>query len=257
MSWKCGKCGCNNVSANDICIYCRAKHGIVTLAPEERGYSDYDSILFKIEIVKIDRLLPEYRVAFNNIGEEPMTPQEELFAEFFNSEKEFIADFTDEQLRARREELASYAFQARARLTAVDDVKRDKQKKTKGFQVSLEPDSLATEAINKVKTRQAKMDKTEKLIQSMMKTGMDRKTAESLLSSRTIADAKGQKVISKPLTEVKSEAPSKPLVNPFEAKKESKTATEVILNEETNTVIVKETTTEEVTKPSFVNPFAK
>lgn len=157
-----------------------------------------------------------------NRSEETMTPQEELFKLLFNSEKGLVKDMDALTLRAHREELAKIAFEARARLSAVDDEEKQRKPKTtdKGFQRSVNgTDDITSDAINTIKSRKDRLTKQERLIEGMMKLpGMDRKTAESLVSAGTIknrldnikSDVKIPEVIKITNEEVK------PVFNPFE-----------------------------------------
>ncbi len=156
----------------------------------------------------------------NNRLESPMTPQEELFKLLFNSEKGLVKDMDALTLRAHREELAKIAFEARARLSAVDDEEKQRKpkKEDKGFQRNLNSDDVTSEAINTVKERQKRMSKEEKVLEGLMKLpGMDRKTAESLMSAGTI---KGRldNIAGKKTEEVKVTEEVKPVFNPFEKK---------------------------------------
>lgn len=199
-----------------------------------------------------------------------MTPQEELFASFFNDEGKIVCNMTILELRAHREELAKIAFEARARLTRVDDEERQRKAKAKkergeatGFETSLQTDELTSDAINKIKGRQARISKQERTIEGLIKMGMERKDAEKLVSAGTIlARIKDKSVVQTESDNgAKAEAP-KPFVNPFGPKTEEikpESIAEVSFIEETNTVII---TTPEVvpepTKPTgFINPFAK
>lgn len=65
-------------------------------------------------------------------GELELTAQEELFSELFNHEKILVKDMDTLMLRAHREELAKIAFEARARLTAVDDEDNERKKIARG-----------------------------------------------------------------------------------------------------------------------------
>lgn len=185
-----------------------------------------------------------------------MTPQEELFAHFFNDEKGIVGEMDTLTLRAHREELAKIAFEARARLTAVDDEERARKAKARkesgptGFSTSLTTDDVTSDAINAVKKRAARMSKMDKIKAGLAKLGIDTKDADSIMSAGTILGrVKGEAVA--------NTAPVK-IVNPFAKPAEPvAVATDVQINEETNTVVVK---TEEV-KPeepkAFINPFAK
>lgn len=184
-----------------------------------------------------------------------LTPQEELFAQFFNNERGMVATLDDLSLIAHREELAKIAFEARARLTAADDEIRGRKSKksAKGLITSLEPDSTASDAITNIKKRQGKLTKVDKAIESMMKAGIDRATAEQLVSAGTIKanlDAKFG---------VRPEQDAKPPFNPFAKHPnpiDDVAPAEVTIQEETNTIIIHEAPKVEEPKKPF-NPFAK
>lgn len=202
----------------------------------------------------------KHRIWFDAETEFLVTPQEELFAEFFNSEKAVVADMSILELRAHREELAKIAFEARARLTAVDDEERSRKAKAQrekgptGFSTSLQTDEITSEAINRVKERQKKLTKQEKTVEGLVKLGMDRKDAEKLVSAGTIlARIKDKAAIQAPIN---SEL-SRPVINPF-AKKEEQPKHEISIIEETNTVVIRDEHPEQPTNQStFKNPFAK
>lgn len=282
--WKCPKCECNNIAFSDTCVYCRLRLGIATSAPENAKYQ-YDIMdedIYRIRIWQLDVLCRHTQHEINQFEAirhgkaKPVTPQEELFASFFNNEKETIASMSIIELRAHREELSKIAFEARARLTAVDDEERTRKAKNanvpnRGFSTSVVPDELATDAINKVKKRQARMSKEEKLRESMIQlqiaAGHDKAEAEKIVNEMMSAGAllnrlrsreDKDKVIGVPAEKaIKIPEVTKPVVNPFEVKKEE-TKTEVTIQEETNTIIIHETVTEVKTeeKKSF-NPFIK
>jgi hypothetical protein len=162
-----------------------------------------------------------------------VTPQEELFAKFFNAEKVLVKDMDVLALRAHREELSKIAFEARARLTAVDDEERarkpKKDGKATGFSASLEPDSIASDAINTVRDRQKRLTKQEKLLENLKRLGIDTKDAESIMSSGKIKahlDSKEKAEAASSAVQGHGddhkqavEMPSKEFFNPF-AKKE-------------------------------------
>ena len=121
-----------------------------------------------------------------------MTPQEELFSQLFNHEKVLVKDMDTLTLKAHREELAKIAFEARARLTAVDDEENTRKKtakgdKPQGFARSVNTDETTTNAINTVKERQKRLTGKEKMLQGLIdlyvKGGMSRGEAEKAASS--------------------------------------------------------------------------
>lgn len=203
-----------------------------------------------------------------------LTPQEELFAEFFKNEKIEVKDKTDEELREHIDTLQKIAFEARARLYAAKDEDSErKSKRKRGISASVPNDELSSNAINAVTARSVKLSKREKMIQGLIdKVGIDRATAEAMVpdtekmsKGRTEASKdKLKKVVDRASIPVPTiDFNPKPVVNPFAAKVEpiieTETVTEVTIMDDA--VVIKETTTEvkpeEVKAPAAFNPFAK
>jgi len=126
-----------------------------------------------------------------------MTPQEELFAKLFNHEKVLVKNMDLLTLRAHREELCKIAFEARARITAVDEIEREfkkKHNKIQGFERSINTNEMATNAINAIKERQKRMSKVERILEGLKRTyensGMSpteaQREAERVMSAGTI-----------------------------------------------------------------------
>lgn len=114
-----------------------------------------------------------------------MTPEEELFKKFFNAEKVVVASMELSQLRAYREELSEIAFQAKARLVAVDEEVRTRTAKSKNKEwlTSVTSDQAASDAINAVETRKKRMSKMDKLRDQLSKAGLDDKTVKEMIKN--------------------------------------------------------------------------
>lgn len=153
-----------------------------------------------------------------------MTPQEELFSKLFNHEKILVQDMDTLTLRAHREELAKIAFEARARLTAVDDVEEDRKRLSKkdkltGFERSLNTDDTTTNAINTIKERQKRLSKADKIKAGLEKLGISSDYTDKIMSARNISEQVNRtQNTTKPTEEKKEE---NKVFNPFEKKKES------------------------------------
>jgi len=166
---------------------------------------------------------------------EIMTPQEQLFADFFNHEKLLVKDMDMLTLRAHREGLQKIAFEARARLSSVDDEEKTRAKRTNkdkvtGFERSLNIDESSSAAINTIKERQKRLTKVEKIQAGLEKLGISSTDAVKLMQAGTIKAAIEQKnetrsplsqnngfVIAKSPEniEAKTEEIKKPVFNPF------------------------------------------
>ena len=137
-----------------------------------------------------------------------MTPQEELFAKFYNHEKVLVKDMDHIQLREHREQLQTIAFEAKARLVAADDETRERKAKTSNKEWlvtdTTQPYDVSA-AINVVKTRQARMSKMDKLRDQLQKAGIDEATIKEMVGNleKKATDSKLKTVtFNKPATEV-------------------------------------------------------
>lgn len=176
---------------------------------------ELDTAAFHIRCVEARRtnreICKRHRIYF---GEERMTPQEELFAKFFNHEAQLVSSMGMLELRAHREELAQIAFEARARLTAID--KEESKRKSKGgpegFKRDVNVDDTTSDAINAVKNRQKRLDKKEKVRQSLLDLGVDPAEVEAIMMARNIREqvTKPKAAPSQPEVTI----PIQPIVNP-------------------------------------------
>jgi len=185
MSWICVRCNLTLVNLVLVC-YCGEKRG------EFEPFDSIDRIVNKQRISKLDNLLYAYRTSGVS---EIMTHQEEEFKKFFNHEKILVKDMNALELRAHIEELARYAFVARARLSSALDEEDDRAKKKKkaegpsGFTKSLNTDEVTTDAINAVKRRGEKLSKMDKIKQKLNSIpGMDPEFVQNVMSARNIRD---------------------------------------------------------------------
>jgi len=119
-------------------------------------------------------------------GVNSMTPQEELFAKFYNHEKILVKDMETSQLREHRDELSHIAFEAKARLVAADDEGRERKAKTSNKEwliTSIEPDAISTDAINAIKVRKERMSKMDKLRSQLLTAGIDEVTVNEMVAN--------------------------------------------------------------------------
>lgn len=226
MTWLCPRCQNELGELNGWCEYCKQSDNILVYNPDK----------YYVRDIRIYHICGE--------RSEPMTPQEQLFATLFNHEKVLVKDMDTLSLRAHREELAKIAFEARARLSAVDDEEKSRKKTADGkgatgFARSVNIDDASSQAINTIKERQKRQTKQEKLLAGLKALGID--NAESLLKAGTIlnqvqkqGDKKSEDIMKNNVTrsplsgsegfviqkskEEIEKQPSKPFNNPFEKK---------------------------------------
>ncbi len=164
MSWLC-KCGLINTGLNYTCA-----------AKQQTWFEHY-----QISSNTSDFLTSV--IAGKELG--LMTPQEELFAKFYNQEKILVKDMDTVQLREHREQLSQIAFEAKARLVAADDEGRDRNAKTKGKEwlVTVDSTVVSSDAINAVKQRAARMSKMDKLRMQLLTAGIDEDTVKEMVAN--------------------------------------------------------------------------
>ena len=221
MSWFCKSCGTNNVNLNLNCVYCRIRNNIIVPREDFEPFDFLDEIISEKRFRLLDKVTGYYMSDLKYSGAVRMsTPQEELFQHFFSNEKVLVKNMSLLELRSHREELSKIAFEARARMTAIDDEENDRKKKSSdgkptGFSRSVNGDDKATNLINTVKERQKKLTKNEKLEAGLAKLlGGDNRAAAAIMSAgKILAQVKQIKTLEK--TEQKSEAK---MFNPFEKK---------------------------------------
>jgi hypothetical protein len=156
-----------------------------------------------------------------------MTPQEELFAKFYNSERILVKDMDISQLREHRDELSRIAFEAKARLVASDDETRErkaKSTKVSDWTLSQTDNQVTSDAINVVKVRKERMSKMDTMRAQLLKAGIDETTVNEMIKNlERTATTKNLKTITfnKPATEISAvrvETSAVP-AEPFDASK--------------------------------------
>lgn len=173
-TWICSQCAEELGELNGWCEYCKHERGIMVYNPDKYFIRDI-------------------RISYITYEQKPqkMTPQEELFSKLFNHEKVLVRDMDMLTLRAHREELSKIAFEAKARLIAVDDEEKVRKNKSAdgkptGFQRSVNTDETTTAAINTIKERQKKLTKSEKIQAGLEKLGISSADASKLMQAGTI-----------------------------------------------------------------------
>jgi len=115
-----------------------------------------------------------------------MTPQEELYAQFYNRGKIFVKDMDITQLREHRENLSQIAFEAKATLAAADDELRERKAKSgkKEWVITPSgPDVVTSDAINAVKVRKERMSKMDKMRMQLLNAGIDEETVKEMINN--------------------------------------------------------------------------
>jgi len=116
-----------------------------------------------------------------------MTPNEELFAKYYNRGKILVKDMDDTSLREHRASLQEIAVEAKATLLAADDEIRERSAKKRGkdkeWLVSVDTDhSQATaDALNNIKTRTQRLSKIDKIRRDLLATGIDEDTVNEMV----------------------------------------------------------------------------
>lgn len=221
-SWICPRCQEELGELNAICEYCKANDETIIYNPDK--YCVRDVFVRHIKEVNMNTE-PELTDAerIEAIEANPrLTPQEKLFSQLFYHEKKLVCDMDTLTLRAHREELAKIAFEARARLTAVDDEENDRKKKSqpkgpKGFERSLNTDETTTNAINTLKDKKQRLSKSEKIKEGLLKLGIDTDEVNKIMSAKNML-SQVTKAQNHTKPESSEQTERKPIFNPFEKK---------------------------------------
>jgi hypothetical protein len=167
--WNCS-CKAYNDILTDYCWNCR------------EGKPDYITGNYQA-IIEIKRgIFLNYGIyAISGINN--MTPQEELFAKFYNQEKILVKDMDVTTLREHRDELSKIAFEAKARLVAADDETRERGSKTKNKEwlVTTDTSQSSTDAINAVQARAKRLSKMDKIQKDLLAAGIDEETVKEMV----------------------------------------------------------------------------
>lgn len=113
----------------------------------------------------------------NQMPEREMTAEEKRYKELYNHERIFVSAMTYEELEEHINQLKGIALDAKIVLQASSDEKRDRdaKKSVKNKQWLLTDDKAdinVTEAINKVKVRQDRMSKMDRLKKNLEDSGI-------------------------------------------------------------------------------------
>jgi hypothetical protein len=149
----------------------------------ERGIFDYHGVLSVVGLPRTPKA--------------NMTPNEELFAKFYNEEAVLVQPMNDIELDEHIHELETIAREAKARILASKEERqtRTAKKGTKAWKVEpIGPDPTVTDSINKVKQRSQRMSKLDSM--------------RERLSSIGIADSEIEQMISKMVSKARKEPES-------------------------------------------------
>lgn len=176
MSWKCS-CGMMNQGRHQICVnnwfYTNCRQ-ISANTPDYFMARDVAEELSGYELTRKE-------------VNKSMTPNEELFATYYNRGKILVKDMDDTSLREHREQLRQIATEAKAQLLASDDEIRErgarKSLKEKEWIASVDSETSVSDAINVVEKRRARMTKMDKLRQQLIDVGMDDATIREMVGN--------------------------------------------------------------------------
>lgn len=121
-----------------------------------------------------------------------MTPNEEKHAKFFSEEAVLVQNMTDVDLDEHIQELEDIAREAKARILASTEEKRNRRAKSgnKAWKVEpLGPDPTVSDSLNKVKQRSARMSKLDSMRAKMAALGIPDADLD-IMMSKMIAQAR-------------------------------------------------------------------
>ena len=137
-----------------------------------------------------------------------MTENEQLFATYYNRGKILVKDMDDTQLREHIISLRQIATEAKATLLAADDENRERvakrTSKGKEWLLTVDDSQSASDLINVVEKRKARMSKMDKLREQLLNANIDEATVNEMVKNleRKATDQKLKTVtFKKPSTE--------------------------------------------------------
>jgi hypothetical protein len=196
MPWKCS-CGLINASINS---YCPGKLTWKEIEHIQITPSTYDETLYWAAEGRVNKLL--------------MTPNEELHAKFFREEAIFVLNMSDDDLDEHIHELETIAREAKARITAATEEKRNRAAKSgnKKWRVEpLGPDPTVTDSLNKVKQRSARMTKVDRMRDRMAALGIPDSELDQMLA-RMVALARKEPKALEVESQMKKDLASSPII---------------------------------------------
>lgn len=196
MTWLCS-CGLVNASCNS---YCPGKLTWKTIEHIQITPSTYDETLYWVAEGRVNKIL--------------MTPNEELHAKFFREEAILVLNMTDVDLDEHIHELETIAREAKARITAASEEKRNRAAKqgNKKWKVEpLGPDPTVTDSLNKVKQRSQRMSKLDGMRNKLAVLGIPESEIEQMLS-KMVALARKEPEALKAESKMRKDLDSAPLV---------------------------------------------
>jgi hypothetical protein len=165
MSWQCS-CGILNSGSNK---YCAALRTWKTIRHEQ-----------------VSSNTPDWVMSYLAAKELNVTPEEELYAKFYNHQRVLVKDMEFLRLREHRKELANVALEAKARVVATDDELRERNAKTNNKEWlttdTRQPYDVSS-AINVPKLRKARMSKMDRLREQLVSAGLDDATVNQMIGN--------------------------------------------------------------------------
>lgn len=134
----------------------------------------------------------KYRREGRAKNQDMTTPNEELHAKFFNEEAVLVQGMNDVDLDEHIQSLEEIAREAKARILASTEEKRNRNAKrgNRAWRVEpLGPDPTVSDSLNKVKQRSSRMGKLEKMRDKMAALGIPDSEIDQMVS-KMVAQAR-------------------------------------------------------------------
>lgn len=194
--WNCEFCKRYNDVLNTFCVFCKVlkPSWIPTqyqmLVEIERGIYDCRGVL---------AIPARYDDWEGRVNQKLMTtPNEELHAKFFNEEAVIVATMNDADLDEHIHELETIAREAKARILAGTQEKRNRAAKSgnKSWRVEpLGPDPTVSDSLNQVKQRSARMGKLDSMRAKMAALGIPDAELDQMMAKMVAAARKDPKAL--------------------------------------------------------------
>ena len=143
-----------------------------------------DWLVKQIEAEKQRRVAAEQILAKKTENHKNMTPQEELYAKFYEKGRVLVKGMPDLELNEHIKSLQEITFEAKVSLQSALDEKKERIAKVTKKEWLLTDTTVnpnVSEAINAVKLRQARMSKMDKIRADLAKAGLDDSTINDMV----------------------------------------------------------------------------
>ncbi len=179
-------CSCGEINSTEDCIG-KSKPQLQCI--KEKGHKGFHDFYGGVSDNRCEYIEVITHTKVRDLEKKDMADEKvDLFKKFYQDEKVLISNMTSEDFKIHEESLAQIAFEAKARITAVIDYKKEVNaslrlnQKEWLIEKNDAEDQLVSDAINVVQSRKKRMNKIEKL-NEMLSGFVDEETRKTMIQA--------------------------------------------------------------------------